>query len=325
MSACPFPTESSSTRVPVTAGPSASSRCTVCGSTALQPFLSELRDRNYANPVVVAMRRCQSCRTVQQDPLPSAEEAIGFYPTSYVHYNPTPGGMTDRLITWQMQGTLRLLRRLGASPGRRLLDVGSGGGRGLSAIRDGLGLDVVGIEPSASAAAKARQAYGLNVLAGTFPNDAIGPETVDFVRINHVIEHVPDPIRLLDAVWTALKPGGWVIGETENLDCPSHRLFGRHWSLLHPPYHLLLFNGTALNEVFSRSAFREVTVRFLPDPTAWSLSFQTYLRRNLIPDERTPARMAGYLPLTLACLPLALVEVAIGRGPLLQFWSARPH
>jgi SAM-dependent methyltransferase len=299
--------------------------CAVCRSTELEPYLSGLRDRNYANPVTVDMRRCRNCQTVQQHPLPSADEAIAFYPGSYVHYNPAPGGLTDRLIRRQMRGTVDLLRRLGAAPGQRLLDIGSGGGRGLTAIRDDLQMDVIGIEPNAQAARNAAQAYGLNVLAGTFPHQAVGPATVDFVRINHVIEHVPDPIHLLNEIWTALKPGGWVIGETENLDCPSHRMFGRHWSLLHPPYHTFLFNTVALTEVFRRSAFGNVSLRSLPDPTAWSLSLQTYLRRDLIPGSDTPARMPGYLPLTLACVPLALAELMLGKGPLVRFWSTRPR
>ena len=44
----------------------------------------------------------------------------------------------------------------------------------------------------------------------------------------------------------SLKPGGYVVGETENIDCLSYRLFGPYWSLLHLPYHLLFFTPDTL-------------------------------------------------------------------------------
>jgi SAM-dependent methyltransferase len=299
-------------------------RCVACASNDFGPCLDRVRDRNYACDFVVSYERCAACGLVQQMPMPTVEETKRFYSNSYVHYNPAPSSVRDKLIQWQMRGTVRHLEGLGAHHGKRLLDIGCGGGRGLTVIRDTLQLDVIGLEPNPHAAENARRIQGLNVITGTFPHPAIEPASVDFVRINHVIEHVPDPIELLNTIHEALRPGGWLIGETENLDCLSARCFGRHWSLLHAPYHTVLFTDATLRDVFDRSRFKNVRLDFLSDPTAWSLSFQTYLRRNSIPNAGTPPRMPGYLPVTLGCIPLAWLERAVGKGPVLQF-SAQKH
>jgi SAM-dependent methyltransferase len=165
-------------------------------------------------------------------------------------------------------------------------------------------------------------ACGLEVIEGTFPHPAVAPGSADFVQINHVIEHDPDPVALLDHIWDALKPGGWVVGETENIGCLSYRLFGRYWSLLHMPYHLLFFTPDTLRDVFARSRFGAVQVQSQADAPAWSLSIQNWLRRRQPPGAGVTQRIPGFLLLSVACVPLSWLEA--GNGPILRFVAQKP-
>jgi SAM-dependent methyltransferase len=297
--------------------------CRICGSTVDRPFLDALQDWEYGNDWHGEIRTCSTCGVTQQYPMLTLEQALAFYPDTYRHYDPGESALRARLMRSYMRRTVSLFRdRLGARAGQRILDIGCADGEKLSILRDRLGLQAVGIEPNARAAQRAREKFGLEVHATTIPTDIVPAASFDFVYLNHVIEHVPDPVELLAFIHTRLKPGGWLVGETENIESPSARLFGRYWALLHMPFHLYFFTRDTLAGVFGRTGFTESHVDTLIEPTAWSLSIQNWLRRGMQPGEKRPPRIPGYVFLTLACVPIAFLE--IGRGPILRFVARRP-
>jgi len=226
------------------------------------------------------------------------------------------------LMRLYMQRTVSFFKKMGIGPGSRVLDIGCAAGEKIAILSDALGFEVVGVEPNPYAAANARKFFNLKVYTGTFPCPELKEERFDAVYINHVIEHVPDPVKLLNDIYLILKPGGILIGETENLDCPSFHLFSRYWALLHLPFHLLFFKKDTLNKVFTISSFSEVQMETLTEPTVWSLSLQNYLRRNRPMEEPRTGRMHGYLFLTLLSVGISWIEK--GRGPIIRFWAKRP-
>ncbi len=297
-------------------------QCAACGGVLSVPVRDDLRDYEYGSTWTGAIRSCAACGLTHHWPRPTREEALAFYPDGYMHYNPEPSRLRAFLMNLYMGRIFKTLRALGARPGDRLVDVGCAAGEKLALLRDKLGLAVLGIEPNATAAAKARSLYGLDVLASTFPHEQVVPASVKFVQINHVIEHDPDPVGLLNSIYAALEPGGYVLGETENIDCLSYRLFGRYWSLLHLPYHLLFFTPATLRDVFARSRFGAVTVEPQTDAPAWSLSIQNYLRRGQPPGAGMTKRIPGFLLLSVLCVPLSWLET--GNGPILRFYARKP-
>lgn len=297
-------------------------QCAACGGPLSVPVRDDLRDYEYGSAWTGAVRACAACQLVHHWPRPTREEALAFYPDGYMHYNPEPSRVRAFLMNLYMGRIFRTFRALGARAGDRLVDVGCAAGEKLALLRDKLGLEVLGIEPNTAAAAKARSIYGLDVVASTFPNERAGPASAKFVQINHVIEHDPDPVGLLDSIFETLEPGGYVIGETENIDCLSYRLFGRYWSLLHMPYHLLFFTPDTLRGVFARSRFGTVTIEPQADAPAWSLSIQNWVRRNQPPGSGVTKRIPGFLLLSVLCVPLSWLEA--GRGPILRFYARKP-
>ncbi len=297
-------------------------RCVACGGAVAQPVRDGLRDYEYGSAWTGAIRGCASCGLVHHAPMPTREQALAFYPDGYMHYNPPRSRVRAALMNLYVGRIVRGFSALGARPGQRLVDVGCAAGEKLALLRDRLGFEVLGVEPNGYAVEQARKLYGLEVVAGTFPNEHVAPESADFVQINHVIEHDPDPVALLDHIYTALKPGGWVIGETENIGCLSYRLFGRYWSLLHLPYHLLFFTPETLRGVFARSRFGTVEIASQTDAPAWSLSIQNWLRRDQPPGAGVTRRMPGFLPVSVACVPLSWLEA--GNGPILRFHARKP-
>ena len=303
--------------------PETSQTCPVCNANVNIPFLSNLPEVEYGLPWKGTLMKCSGCGLIQQVPILRVNEALDFYPDEYIHYNPEPGGIKGFLMQIYMNRTVNLLKSLNVKKGDTLLDIGSGAGEKLKILKDRLSLDVTGIEPDKRAASVAKDLFGIEIINDTFSADNFEPDTFDFVRINHVIEHVPDPVKLLNDIHTVLKPGGWLIGETENISCLSFRVFKKYWALLHLPYHLVLFSKKTLKATFQNSLFKKAAIKDTGDPPAWSLSLQNYLRRNDKSGDRKSARMRGYILLTLMSTPLTWVETLCGNGPVIEFFAQK--
>lgn len=134
---------------------------------------------------------------------------------------------------WDLEGEFRPLHQInplrlewidGLAPlkGRRVLDVGCGGGV-LSDAMARRGAEVLGVDLSAKAL-RVAQLHALE--AGTaaveyreVAAEALAeelPAAFDTVTCMELLEHVPDPSAIVSACATLVKPGGWVFFSTLN-------------------------------------------------------------------------------------------------------------
>lgn len=72
---------------------------------------------------------------------------------------------------------------------------------------------------------------------------------------SHVIEHVFDPVEMIDLMWAALRPGGVLLLATPNASSDVHLHFGRHWRGLEAPRHLVLFTESTLTKLLVSAGF----------------------------------------------------------------------
>ena len=124
------------------------------------------------------------------------------------------------------------------------MDIGCGDGSFLQ-VAQTCGWDVIGIDPDPKVVANCRS-QGWNVLQGDIEQFYDKERLFDVITMNHVIEHVHDPLAVLKACHRLLKPGGQLWLETPNIDSFGHLQYGRNWRGLEPPRHLLLFNQRSL-------------------------------------------------------------------------------
>jgi SAM-dependent methyltransferase len=119
---------------------------------------------------------------------------------------------------WQWEARRALLLNE-VRPGERVLDLGCGAGRFLTALRDA-GAEPAGAEIAEAAARRAR-ATGLEVRLlepdGTLP---FGHGEFDLVWCSEVLEHVPDALGLLQETRRVLRRGGRAL-----LTVPYHGRF----------------------------------------------------------------------------------------------------
>ncbi len=132
---------------------------------------------------------------------------------------------------------------LGASGGR-LLDVGCVAGFFLAEGQPYY--QVQGGAFSECSSRFTRQQLGLDVFTGQLQQAALPSGSFEVIALRDVIEHVPDPHRVLAVTARLLKPGGRLIVSTGDLGSAYARRCGWDWNLFAPLWHLYYFTRATL-------------------------------------------------------------------------------
>jgi SAM-dependent methyltransferase len=207
---------------------------------------------------------------------------------------------------------------LPAVRGGRLLEVGCGSGQALRVLAE-LGWDAEGVDFDRAAVEHAR-ARGLSVRHGSVREQEYAAESFDAVVMSHLIEHVPDPLRVLEECRRVLKPGGRLVAVTPNARSFGHTLFREHWFALDPPRHLILFHLDTLRSLAEAAG---LTVHRLVSTSRGARQIWIYSRQirdtGAADMSRPPgigSRLAG-LGFEVAEAARLLVNPAIGEEILL--------
>jgi 2-polyprenyl-3-methyl-5-hydroxy-6-metoxy-1,4-benzoquinol methylase len=158
--------------------------------------------------------------------------------------------------------------------GERLVEVGVGSGSFLAFARQH-GLVVTGCDLSPEIAAAANSRFGVTVRVQDI-SDVAAFEKFDVAVLNHVVEHVEDPIQFLGSVRRALRRGGVAHIAAPNVDSIDARLPG--W-VSYEPYHLLYFTPETLRIAAQKAGFSIISVTTHESFSGWTLSLiQTFVR-----------------------------------------------
>ena len=159
-----------------------------------------------------------------------------------------------------------------------LLDVGCGDGDLVRAMQD-YGWRSVGVDLDPAAVQFACR-RGLDVRLGSLVDQAYPTCSFDAIILNHVIEHIPDPILMLKECHRILKPEGRLILATPNVDSWFHRKFRQNWVHLDPPRHVYLFGTGTLTELVRRSGFNKPLRCFTELGAPFAYGASELIRRN---------------------------------------------
>lgn len=138
----------------------------------------------------------------------------------------------------------------------KLLDVGCGNGSSMQIMKS-KGWQVVGIDFDEQAIKSAQQ-LELDVRFGDLFSQKFPDEEFDAIMMNHVIEHVPDPKKLLEECRRILKKDGMLVALTPNAHSRGHKHYRDNWRGLETPQHLQIFSTNSLAMLAHCTGFKNV-------------------------------------------------------------------
>ena len=195
------------------------------------------------------------------DPGRSAGELHELYDQSYFEdYSGDRGAYWDDPLArrFEARKRLRWVRRHGGSG--RLLEIGCAAGYFLEAARDA-GFEVLGVEPEPTAAGRARERTGAEVLVGFVEDVKLPERPFDFAAAWHVLEHIPEPIGAIERIRAALRPGGLLFVEVPNAQGHNARREGLDWQPLELTHHVAHYGPESLRGLLARAGFEVLLTR----------------------------------------------------------------
>lgn len=142
-------------------------------------------------------------------------------------------------------------------PGGSLLDIGCGTGLFLAAASQA-GWSVAGLDVSREAAELGQRVHGFPVHVGDLQAAPFRDGSLTATTAWEVLEHIPEPRKILRRILRLLVPGGIFAGSVPNYGRPSYRYGEDLGPLSVPPIHLNFWTKPALDRTLGRAGFCDV-------------------------------------------------------------------
>jgi 2-polyprenyl-3-methyl-5-hydroxy-6-metoxy-1,4-benzoquinol methylase len=141
----------------------------------------------------------------------------------------------------------------------KVLDVGTAGGSFLSAAKN-RGWEVYGCEPNKWLANWGTKNYGFKISSGTIFEQKYKSSFFDLVTLWDVIEHTPDPKKVLKECNRVMKPGSFLVVNYPEIGSWLARLMGRKWLFL-TSVHLYYFTPKTMSNLLKEAGFEIIIIR----------------------------------------------------------------
>jgi SAM-dependent methyltransferase len=198
--------------------------------------------------------RCRACGLEYIDPRPRGADIVGAYSQG-----------DDPAYVSQVEARERtfadaVARIDGLRPQRgRILDIGTAAGAFLAAAR-ARGWQVEGVEPNRWMAEWGSRHYGLQIRPGEIFDHDFPAGGFEVVTLWDVIEHTPDPSRVMRRVHELLKPGGLLVINYPDIGSWIARSLCRRWPFL-SSVHLYYFTRRTIRRFLEQHGFAVLQVR----------------------------------------------------------------
>ncbi len=258
--------------------------------------------RRLPDRVHYRMVTCNTCGLVRSDPVVGEELLARLYASSGFDYGREVESIQTtygRALGWL---EVRSQRR------EALLEVGCGNGFLLQhALRQGW-QEVRGVEPSADAVAKAPPELDGAIVCDVMRSGLFARESFDAVCLFQVLDHISNPVDLLEECRAVLQPGGQILALNHNVCAWSARMLGERSPIVDIE-HTYLYSPATMRGIFAKAGFTDPRVRSVRN--TYSLAYlaqlaplPTGVKSKLLPALRAcPAgRIRVTVPLGNLCL-----------------------
>jgi SAM-dependent methyltransferase len=302
-------------------------KCCICGVDDAEP-VGVGEDFEYrTSPDTFLAVRCRRCGLVYINPRPAMGELDRIYPADYHAYEFS----AERFgFVYKVRRKLEAKRLLSCCRGldreARIIDIGCGDGFHLNLLREfgQKSWRLEGVDLSDRAVVMGRK-NGLQIHQGTVQSLNLPKASYDLAFMIATIEHVDDPVVVLEAARSLLKPGGRLVIVTDNTDTLDFQgAQTRYWGGYHFPRHWNLFNPNTMRSIARKTQFELESLTTIVSPVNW-----VYSIRNALVDRGAPKWLVEQFSLN-STLSLGfftlfdMVQQWMGRGALMRAVLRRP-
>lgn len=216
--------------------------CPVCNSTTTYVFQKD------GFPI----RKCLSCDYLFVLPRPSIETIIEHYAKNYRGATET---FYPKAFDRKWRGFWQSLLFIRYVAGRRILDLGCGGGFMVSALGR-FAREAVGVDISENSIAYAKREFPRHrFYAEPLAEFASRGEQFDFVFSSEVLEHVLDPHEYMTTLRECVRPQGFAYISAPDAGHSAVPGDLARWGDICPPEHLQWFNTNNMAMLFADYGF----------------------------------------------------------------------
>lgn len=250
--------------------------CPICGAVS-NKLVGEGPDYEYRTTDLIAKAVvCADCDTTYLSPAPTPATLPFTYPLEYKPYH--MGKHSNFNIIFFIRDFLEGAKAKSFGqylPERpKILDVGCGDGRYLFIMQKALpDSELTGVDFSSEAVEDCRK-RGLTAVCGDYLSSDFDENCFDLINLNQVIEHIMEPVPVIEKIWRELAPGGIVNLETPSLDGLDFSIFRRtYWGGYHFPRHLTFFTAKTLAALLKSQGFKIIKISYMVSPVFWVFSW----------------------------------------------------
>lgn len=262
-------------------------KCKICGSLSI--------GRAFENDERIL--KCSECGVAFPSPDLAGGETGNYY-SEAAHYNEST--VRDYQIRAFSEGAKKRLKyiRKHIKPydGKNLLDVGAHAGffvkeAGIS------GFNAVGVEPNKHLAEYAKE-RGI-ILINSYFEDFKPNKTFNVITIFHVLDHINNPVDILQKAKEILSPHGYIVIEVPNIDSYSAKRDGIFWKFINIE-HNFYYSEQSLRKLLNGLGFEIVKIKKwnfeLKNSRGIRGMFRTYIHGHESPHDRLQPRAAFKRP-----------------------------
>lgn len=252
-----------------------SNMCLMCGETSTWSKVTRLPGFIFGRHAEIV--KCNGCGCAKTIPQPDNVEL-------YEKNNRYTELFTDKKSVYMKYSgdILSGLDGLAAPQGKKLLDVASGGGF-LVEVAKTRGYTAEGVELNREMVSWC-QSRGLNVHYGDALDFLGSCEPYDVIVLSSIIEHLDNPLKLIEACRKTLNPGGVILVYQAIFNGLLPSLFPWGWYGWQPKEHFWHFTDHSLNMLFHNLGFEIVKSRKLALHHPWFFKggIKNIIGRNIV-------------------------------------------
>lgn len=211
----------------------------------------------------------------------------------------------------------------------RILEIGCGTGLFLKILKERGFSDVMGVEMDTRSVEYGRRRYGVEIVNSEFRSDMFEAGSFDAVILNHVLEHVNDPVQFLFHIKNITKNNGLIAVSVPNIESLQAKTFRGRWFGIEYPRHRCHFSAKTLKKMSQAAGFNIADLLFVSARTnAVCLVLSAFPLFDLSNIEQrfklpwiTLFLKMLYLMLLLLTVPIGFIENMVRGGTTITMFA----